>query len=167
MKNRGISPGIVILTALLVFIVIKLFILDIMIVRGQSMKPTLNPGDLIVIDKCAYGIVIPLKNRYLFRWGRPRRGDIVLLLSPENTTVIVKRCVAIEGDFFDIRNGYLEVDGNRYLYAHPDGITKTFTESVVPGDSIMVLGDNPMQSVDSRMFGFVPVSDIIGRVIGL
>jgi len=167
MKNRTISPGIIILTALLIFVPMKLFVLDIMIVRGQSMKPTLNPGDLIVINKCAYGLLIPLADRYLIIWGKPQREEIVVLRSPENGTVIVKRCVAVGGDFFDIKNGYLEVEGNRYLYKHPDGITKTFTQSFVPEDSIMVLGDNPAQSVDSRIFGFVPLSDIIGSVIRL
>jgi signal peptidase I len=165
MKNSTISPGGIILTALLIFLLLKLFIFDIMVVRGHSMEPTLLSGELIVISRCAYGLLIPFVNHYMINWAGPKRDDIVVLISPEKGNVIVKRCIATAGESFDINNGYLRVDEHQYPYEHPDGIAETFTCTVVPDKTILVLGDNPPHSVDSRMFGFVPLSRVLGSVI--
>jgi signal peptidase I len=165
MKNNTISPAGIILTALLIFVLLKLFIFDIMVVHGHSMEPTLRPGELIMVARSAYGLLIPLINRYIIRWAYPKRDDLVVLISPENGKIIVKRCVAIAGDSFDISNEYLRVGERQYPYQHPDGIAETFIHTVVPDNTILVLGDNPPQSVDSRMFGLVPLSRVIGSVM--
>jgi signal peptidase I len=165
MKDSTISPAGIILTALLIFILLKLFVFDIMVVQGHSMEPTLRPGEFIIVSRCAYGLLIPFVNRYIVTWAYPRRDDLVVFISPENEKIIVKRCVAIGGDFFDISNEYLSVGERQYPYQHPDGIAETFIHTVVPDNTILVLGDNPPQSVDSRMFGFVPLSRVIGSVM--
>jgi signal peptidase I len=91
MKDSTISPAGIILTALLIFILLKLFVFDIMVVQGHSMEPTLRPGEFIIVSRCAYGLLIPFVNRYIVTWAYPRRDDLVVFISPENKKMCCNR----------------------------------------------------------------------------
>ncbi len=76
-----------------------------------SMKPTILEGDRIVVYKLAYDLKVPFTTWRLARWGAPRRGDIVILLSPSDGTRLVKRVVGVAGDRIAMHNDRLEVNG--------------------------------------------------------
>ncbi len=72
-----------------------------------SMKPTILEGDRIFINKVAYDLKVPFTTWRLLDWSDPRRGDIVVLRSPEDGKRLVKRVVGLPGDLVEIRRGHL------------------------------------------------------------
>src|SRR5688500_19801346 len=95
---------------------IRVFVLMILIVSSPrsaladgndvptgSMKPTIQEGDRVVVNKLAYDLKIPSTTVNVFKWGEPTRGDIVVLFSPRDGTRLVKRVVAVPGDRLEMR----------------------------------------------------------------
>src|SRR2546421_4549826 len=76
-----------------------------------SMKPTIQEGDRVVVNKLAYDLKVPFTMIELAKWGDPKRGDIVVLFSPEDGVRLVKRVVAVPGDRIEMRNEQLLVNG--------------------------------------------------------
>jgi signal peptidase I len=81
-------------------LLIKFFILDFMIAEGESMSPAIKPGAVLLVCRVFYGLRLPGSLAYLFRWGKPREGDVVVFYTP-NGEIAVKRCrEAVFGDEF-------------------------------------------------------------------
>jgi signal peptidase I len=119
----------------------------------SSMKPTLTPGDQVLVDKLA---------------RRPHRGELVVFRRPRGDEILLKRVVAVGGDSVAIEDGALYVDGRpaRESYADPKAIDSVYFGPVrVPRGSVFALGDNRADSLDSRTFGAVADNRIIGRVV--
>jgi signal peptidase I len=137
-------------------VLIVTFLFQVARVEGQSMAPTLEDQDRLIVNKLAYRI------------GEPRRGDIVMLyypLNPEKS--FVKRVIAEEGDTVRI------VDGRVYVNDIPlkDDYVATEYRShddwgpqVIPEGYDFVMGDHRNNSSDSRHWGMVPKRYIIGKV---
>jgi signal peptidase I len=123
-------------------------------VENISMQPTLNEGELLVVYKLAY------------RFGEPHRGDIIVFhhnrQPPED---YIKRIIGLPGDRVRVEGGQVYVNDiplyEPYI-AEPPAYSG---EWVVPPDSLFVLGDNRNRSSDSRIWGFVPMSDVVGRAV--
>src|SRR5437870_8428840 len=75
-----------------------------------SMKPTIEEGDRVVVNKLAYDLKVPFTTLELFKWGDPQRGDIVVLFSPADGTRLVKRVVGVPGDRIEMRENQLFVN---------------------------------------------------------
>jgi signal peptidase I len=144
-----------------IYIVIYLFLFMPTQVRGASMEPTLHDGDRLIINKLAY----KLRN--------PERGDIVIIVAPTNQEQdYVKRIIGLPGDTILIDQGEVYINGNNlpdtFISAKTnvwvDGMIKEGETFTVPQDDIFVMGDNRPNSSDSRMFGPVPISSIVGQV---
>lgn len=129
-------------------------------VNGPSMSPNYSNGQQILVS-----------NTYT----SPKIEDVVLFHEPPNNNVIlIKRIVALGGDKVVIQNGALTVfDNSNPRGFDPDSAFEPSNE-VTPGDinttvpqgDVYVLGDNRSDSLDSRIFGPVPVQDVIGKVVG-
>ncbi|MEZ6038764.1 MAG: signal peptidase I [Planctomycetota bacterium] len=134
-------------------ITVHLFVIQVSIVRGNSMEPALHDGDRLVVDRVSYN------------FGDVGRGDVVVLRYPRNPEVdFVKRVVALPGDRVAMRDGTLLVNG---LEAADYGCIRdheTLPELTVPPQQFFVLGDNRPISCDSREFGLVPEHLLKGRV---
>lgn len=76
-----------------------------------SMKPTIQEGDRVVVNKLAYDLKVPFTTIQIFKWGDPERGDIVVLFSPADGIRLVKRVVAIPGDVIEMRENRLYING--------------------------------------------------------
>ena len=159
--------------AILFLILLKGFIVDIKRVSGHSMEPSLKDGDCVFIFKLAYGIKHPLKNKYIFRWARPKSSDIIVYLKDGHFTV--KRCVGISEEpiEFSEKLGYnydysMKVSGKdipltAVQFRNLGGMSDE--EQVrVPAGYVLALGDNLKESHDSRDYGFVLVDGIYGKV---
>ncbi|MFQ6134177.1 MAG: signal peptidase I, partial [Armatimonadota bacterium] len=132
----------------------KVFLLDVVVVEGDSMEPALRTGDYVLVEK-----LTP-------RLGLVRAGQIVALMVGAQKTPMVKRVVAVGGDEVEMRAGRLVVNGKPGPgegYARPG--THTWGPTLVPEREAFVLGDNRPNSHDSEDFGPVPTTSVKARVI--
>jgi signal peptidase I len=94
MRIARVSPLAPIAGALALVLAGKLLVLDVRVVEGVSMAPTLSPGQLVLVWRAAYGIRVPGVNRYILRWRAPRPPELLVVRSPVEQRWLVKRCVA-------------------------------------------------------------------------
>lgn len=104
---------IVMIAALLSF---RSAVADWNIVPTGSMRPSIVEGDRIYVNKLAYGFHIPFTSWQVASWGDPQRGDVVVFLSPENGTRLVKRVIGVSGDKVEMRNERLFINGEPVKY---------------------------------------------------
>jgi signal peptidase I len=106
----------------IVFVVIpvKSSLADWNWVPTGSMNPTILEGDLIYVNKLAYGLRVPLTSYRLAKWSGPERGDIVICFSPEDESRLVKRIVAVPGDRIKMRNNVIFLNGQPLTYTEID-----------------------------------------------
>ncbi|HYK95160.1 MAG TPA: signal peptidase I [Candidatus Dormibacteraeota bacterium] len=153
-----------VLTAL-IFLGIQTFVAQPFRVEGVSMEATLAPDEYVLVDK-----LTP-------RWAPYKRGDVVVLDPPAayqrgGGTPFIKRVIGVGGDHIQLVNGVVLVNGaaldEPYVYAdngvrQPTDPLSGLSEWVVPQGQLFVLGDHRGDSSDSRVFGTVDVSSIVGR----
>ncbi len=148
--------------ALAIFVVCYLFLFQPNQVKGRSMEPTYHDNEYILTDKISY------------RLGLPQRGDVVVFRSPKNSDIdFIKRIIGLPGERVKISGGKVYVnsellDETKYLdlsiYTGPESYLLENREAVVPEGYYFVMGDNRMQSSDSRDFGPVLPGEFIGKV---
>jgi len=147
-------------------------------VDGVSMVPTLQNNEMILVDKVSYH----------FSNGLPSRGDIVVFHAPPKTNQVgrdfIKRVIGLPGDVISVKlvaadggKNHVFVNGRMlsetYIREAPFdtypeqciGHFKTCIGDRVPANSVFVMGDNRNSSFDSRMWGYVPKGNIIGRAL--
>jgi signal peptidase I len=86
-------------------------------VPTASMRPTILEGDVVLVDRLAYDLKVPLTDIVLARLGDPRRGDIVTFSSPADGVRLIKRVVGVPGDVVEMRGNHLVVNGEEAHYA--------------------------------------------------
>ncbi len=140
-------------------------------VPSGSMEPNVEVGDRILVNKLAFGFRVPATNVYLSRFGEPQRGDVVVLSSPDDGSVLLKRVVAVPGDEVEVREGEVWLSGrlehHGYAIRRDDSGGPPLEASRVPTDAYLVLGDNRGNSRDGRSFGFVQRSAVLGKAIAV
>jgi signal peptidase I len=158
--------------ALLIAFLIKTFLFQAFYIPSESMKPTLNVGDRVLVNKLSYDL------------HDVNRGDIVVFEAPPRARSgeiedLVKRVIGLPGETVQAQDGSVYVDGRRLREPYlPPGTDTTFNDvppdclapadaapgCVVPADRVLVMGDNREASKDGRVFGPIEESSIIGRV---
>lgn len=139
-----------------------------------AMAPALNPQDHVLMEGLSY------------LWRKPERGELVVFstrgirgIPTREDTEFVKRVAGLSGERVKISNGRLFVDDSEralengsgpITFLYPPGAAEMFAvaegkEVTVPEDHYFVLGDNAINSADSRVWGFVPRENIQGRVV--
>ena len=151
---------------LVIFFVIQNFIAQPYQVQQQSMERTLEPTQYVLVDK-----LTP-------RWDSYSRGDVVVFNPPESwtkdPTPFIKRVIGLPGDKVEVRDdGDVYVNGvnldEHYLYTNDAGVQEPTTAPldqstwVIPEGQLFVMGDHRQASADSRVFGPISISDVIGR----
>lgn len=142
-----IIPYIVIIV---VVVLLKMYVMTPVRVNGDSMYPTLHNNDVMILDKLSY------KNKGI------KRFDIVVIREGEES--IIKRVIGLPGDLIEYKNNYLYVNGKFVEEKFKHKKTLDY-ESVkkVPEGMYFVLGDNRLNSTDSRILGFIPKQDVLGH----
>lgn len=164
MRSRTFRPGWAILAAVLFFLAVKAFVLDVAVVDGFSMQPGLESGNLVLVLRCAYGLRRPWGSGYILRWASPRRGDIVAAVSPRDGLAVVKRVSAAGPLELSVAAGHLVGPGVDAPLSK-DQAMKLSVGLSLPADAFFLLGDNPTESIDSRDYGAVPIEAVSGRVL--
>jgi signal peptidase I len=85
------------------------------------MKPTIQEGDRVVVNKLAYDLKVPFTTIEIAKWADPKRGDIVVLFSPTDGTRLVKRVIALPSDHVAMVNNQLFVNGAAMPVSQPLG----------------------------------------------
>ena len=129
--------GFSILVAIVLATSFKSAIADWNIVPTGSMKPTIVEGDRIFVNKLAYDLKVPYTTWHLAQWGNPRRGDIVVFYSPENSQRLVKRVIGLPGDTIAMLDNILFVNGVPQGYENWDNAA----------DGVLVDSDFPMNQL--------------------
>ncbi len=145
----------------ILFVVIRTFLFSNYVVSGESMMPTLQDGNKLVVNKIGYEM------------GSLDRFDVIVFHANKKEDY-VKRVIGLPGDTVKYSNDVLYVNGKaqkepylkKYKDQLPDGekLTGDFPATTVPKGKIFVLGDNRRVSMDSRYFGFVDEDTIVGNV---
>lgn len=145
--------------ALIIVFVVHTFVFNLSTVKGNSMRPTLEDGEWLFINKIG------------FLLGTPDRGDIVILKDPQGSLgfreFLVKRIVALPGETVEARDGILYVNGREVVEPYTDSpiADGDFGPVTVPDGHYFVMGDNRHRaaSTDSRTFHAVPEELIKGK----
>ena len=162
-----------VIVAVLLALVVRTFFLQAFKIPTGSMRPTLIEGDRILVEKVGYGIRVPFTSIHLPVLRPPRRGDMVVFRSPDDLhRDFIKRLVAVGGDTVEIRDLRLWVNGQpvtdspifqQRVYYNRGSFGQAGQPLKVPPGHYFFLGDNSASSRDSRYWGFLPESKIIGR----
>lgn len=154
----------IILAVIVVVFLVRTFLFTNYVVYGQSMMPTIRDGERVIVNKIGYDFF------------EPKRFDLVIFHATE-TSDYVKRVIGLPGDHIKYEEDVLYVNGEaleeafleEFRERHPGTLTRDFTlegltgTDVVPEGTIFVLGDNRLNSLDSRHIGFVDMEQIVGE----
>lgn len=151
----------VVIISLAIIIPVRYFLIQPFYVKGASMEPNFYDHEYLIIDEISY------------RFEQPKRGDIVVFRYPNDPRqYFIKRIVALPGERVKVSGGQVTV----YNDEHPEGMvldesaylgtiyTHGDKEERLDADEYFLLGDNRAASLDSRIFGAVPRSFIVGKV---
>ena len=159
-----------------IVLAIKAWVVNPYRIPSSSMEPTLHcarpgPGCLARFSDRV------LANRFIYHFRRPHRGDIIVFKTPPQATVrcgaggtFVKRLIGLPGDTWAEKNGYVYIDGKKLNepYVKPDRRdTRTMPARRIPPGRYFMMGDNRIQSCDSREWGPITRSEIIGQVFAV
>ena len=176
-------------------LVLRSFLYEPFQIPSSSMVPTLQVGDYILVNKFNYGLRLPVTRTKIWDVSSPERGDVMVFYPPHaNTTYYIKRVIGVPGDRIQYRNKQLTVNGKpvpREWLAEIPGSrrlqigleqprddkshlvqvdlsrpVRDFSVVVRPGHYFM-MGDNRDNSSDSRVWGQVPESDIVGQAVAI
>ncbi len=146
----------------LVWLIIRPFIAEPFVVSGNSMVPNFHNREYLIVQKISY------------RFHVPERGDVIVFrypLDPEQ--YFIKRIIGLPGDNVTVDQGRVTITNKE----HPNGFV--LDEKYLPNQNVTlgrpdpvsvddshfyVLGDNRLQSSDSRVWGLLPKSDMVGKV---
>lgn len=155
---KEISPYIIAIVAVLF---VKSYIVAPIKVNGSSMVNTLENGDIMILNKLAY------------KFGDIKRFDIIVLEATKEDFVykgeyLIKRVIGLPGEKIEYKNDTLYVNGKKVKDNHgndktPDFNIKELGSTKVPKGYYFVLGDNRVNSMDSRVLGFIKEEDIVGK----
>jgi signal peptidase I len=164
-----------ILIAVVIALFIRTFVVQAFKIPSGSMKPTLQIGDHILVNKFIYGIKIPYLSSTFLPVRDPQRGDIVVFKFPVDPRKdFIKRVIAVPGDVVEIRDKTILINGRQLnhdvgVFSDPRTISGNLKPRdnlgpiTVPKDSLFVMGDNRDESFDSRFWGYVPIRDVSGK----
>jgi signal peptidase I len=161
-ERKSTVPGtiieivIIVSAAFVIALLVQAFLVKPFTIHQVSMRPTLEEGDRILINRLAY------------RFGDEAPGDIVVFHSPIAAEEdLVKRIVAVAGDTVAVSGGKLYVNGvaQDEPYLLEQDFSGEMPETQVPEGHVFVMGDNRNNSGDSRMFGPIPTESIIGKAL--
>ena len=159
-----IEWGVILLAALLVSAGLRSFAFQTFFIPSGSMEPTLQIGDRIIVDKLSVD------------WGTIHRGDILVFKAPPSENCggasvvdLVKRVVGVPGDRLASVGDVIYVNGKKFdenwSHTEPLGspIAARDAPLVVAANHYFMMGDNHSDSCDSRMWGTISRSDVIGK----
>jgi len=167
-KNEVLEWMKAIAIALVLVVLIRWLLFKPFIVDGPSMQPNFHTGERVIVNEVLYDI------------RSPHRGEVIVFHVPSEGRDFIKRVIGVAGDKVTVEGDVVTVNGkpvnetyiqgaidnahnNNALYNNKNFPNEDFTDGTVPEGHVFVMGDNRSDSTDSRMIGYVPLGDIVGR----
>lgn len=167
-KNEVVEWLKALLIALILVVLIRWLLFQPFIVQGPSMQPNFVTGQKLIVNEILYDI------------RKPERGEVIVFHVPSEGRDFIKRVIAVAGDTVKVEGDTVTVNGKPVnetyiqeaidqahaedrLYNSLNFPNTDFPDGKVPEGHVFVMGDNRSNSTDSRMIGYVPLEDIIGR----
>ena len=150
----------ILLLALGLAFFLRTFVAEPRYIPSESMLPTLEVGDRLIVEKLSYYT------------HPPQRGDVIVFAPPpqlqeqgfEADQAFIKRVIGLPGDTVEVKGGQVFINHQllteSYIAAAPN---YPMSPMVVPSSQLFVMGDNRNNSNDSHIWGFLPEANIIGR----
>ena len=150
---------VIVVVAVAISVLVRTFVFQTYFIPSGSMEPTLNIGDRIIVSKLSVD------------FGTIHIGDILVFKAPpaedcgEPVVDLVKRVIGLPGDHLTSRGNTIYVNGKALdeTWTHTEPLGQPIGHVTVPPNNYFMMGDNHSDSCDSRMWGTVPRSDIIGK----
>lgn len=178
---------------LLLVFVIRSFMYEPFQIPSGSMERTLLVGDFILVNKYTYGIRLPIIRNKILDMNEPKRGDVMVFFPPHKDQYYIKRVIGLPGDKIEYRDKVLTINGEvqtqtnigeqkRSLFVQKlerlgdveheiqQNIAATVNQSLsitVPENHYFMMGDNRDNSADSRIWGPVPETRIVGKAVAI
>ena len=180
---------------LLLVLVLRSFLFEPYQIPSESMVPTLEVGDFILVNKYAYGIRLPVLGTKVFAVGDPQRGDVMVFIPPHEPRYFIKRVIGVPGDRLRYKDKVLTINGERIpqqyvdqlavdgrpayqiydeelgvhshrIYRYPARVERP-QEWTVPAGHYFMMGDNRDRSDDSRRWGFAAEANVVGKAVAI
>ncbi len=150
-----LTKGIVIIAIILTLV--NFFVVTVFVVEGASMEPNFHNGEALLTNRLSYLI------------STPQRGDVVISKFPGDPEhkKYIKRIIALPGEKLTIKDGLVYINDQKLTESYLPSGTQTLPdmEKVMGSDEYFIIGDNRGNSSDSRIWGPVEKSDLIGKAI--
>lgn len=152
----------VLLVAALIVLPIRYFLFQPFVVQGESMVPSFQSRDYLIVDEISY------------RFLEPKRGDVVVFRPPlDPSQRYIKRIIGLPGETVEIKNGKVVIvkNGDSFILNEKEYLSDIFTSGengrqfFLKKDEYFVMGDNRDFSYDSRRWGILPEKNIIGKAL--
>ena len=154
MKKSQIVQGVIFIALLATIFFGVHATIEAKVADGYCMDPHIYDGDLFMVVKAAY-------------WFEdPGRGDVIVFRPPPSANSLnnfVKRVIGLPGETIECKSGVVYIDGKPIAEPYVNGATDDFAANEVPEGVYFVMGDNRQNSADSRIWGFLPRENIVGR----
>ena len=181
--------------AVLLFVVLRSFLVQTFVITSGSMEDTLLVGDMLMVNRAAIGSLVPFTRLRIPGYSEARRLDVIVFDPPhEETLKLVKRLIGLPGDTLQMKNRTLYINGvaqDEPYVRHTDvpdethpwmewqrdylalGVERASYQPtrdnwgplVIPEDRYLMLGDNRETSLDSRYWGLLEGWRLEGRVV--
>lgn len=144
----------VVLISLAIILPIRMFLVQPFYVDGASMEPNFYQNEYLIIDEISY------------RFQNPERGEVIIFKNPKDTKYyFIKRVIGLPGETVEVRSGTVFINGQELTEPYIENLsTQSYEEYTLSEGQYFLLGDNRINSYDSRTFGPVDEKYIIGRV---
>ncbi len=180
---------------LLLVLVLRSFLAEPYQIPSESMVPTLEVGDFILVNKYAYGLRLPVFGTKVVEIGEPERGDVMVFIPPHDSRYFIKRVIGVPGDMVRYENKILYINGERLSYKLLGEVgsldrrltVREFLETIdgrshsilkhngreptqewqIPSGKYLMLGDNRDKSQDSRFWGYASEENIVGKAVAI
>ena len=154
------------LLAALIFFLVRLVVLNFR-VDGESMLPNFDDGQMLLVNRNAYQFVELNGGKY-YPFDPPERGDVVVFNPPNGSDKpYIKRIIGLPGEEITFSDGHVDINGQPLEEDYIQDRTRCgradTCDVVVPAGNVFVLGDHRSNSSDSRVFGPVPIENIVGK----
>ena len=179
---------------LLLVLILRSFLGEPYQIPSESMVPTLQVGDFILVNKYAYGLRLPVFGTKVFSVGDPKPGDVMVFIPPHDPRYFIKRVIGVPGDEVRYENKVLYINGRRLKYdligtvgGSRHNPVKEYVETIngvahsmykdarfestqawqIPEGRYLMMGDNRDKSQDSRSWGLAYEKDVVGKAVAI